>query len=95
MRTAFNEHGGKAENPEQSSGTKTESETAKFDDGLKKEGKKFEDYIHEDEELEEEGKTYGGLILSQPTQWEYSLNKLLRQKTRILRMVDPLYYSLI
>lgn len=56
------EQGEKSGNPEGISGTKPESETAKFEDSLKKEGSKFKDYIHEDEELEEEGKTYGGLM---------------------------------
>jgi hypothetical protein len=57
-----NEHGEKSENPEEPSSRKTESETAKVEDNFKKEGKQFEDYIHDDEELEEEGKTYGGLM---------------------------------
>lgn len=41
---------------------KKESEMKKFEDDFKKEDNKFKKYLQKDEELEEEGKTYGGLM---------------------------------
>lgn len=41
---------------------KKESQIDKLEDGFKKDEQKFKNYIHKDEELEEEGRTYGGLM---------------------------------
>jgi hypothetical protein len=41
---------------------KKESEIKSFENDFKKEENKFKDYLRKDEELEEEGKTYGGLM---------------------------------
>lgn len=57
-----NEHGEKSDKTEEHSGTKKESEKNKLEGDLKTEAKKVENYIRKDEELEEEGKTYGGLM---------------------------------
>lgn len=42
--------------PQQESGIKN------FENDFKKEENKFKNYLDKDEELEEEGKTYGGLM---------------------------------
>ncbi|KUL86997.1 hypothetical protein ZTR_05667 [Talaromyces verruculosus] len=39
-----------------------ESEVKRFENDFKKEENKFKKYLDKDEELEEEGKTYGGLM---------------------------------
>ncbi|KAL1850036.1 DNA primase large subunit Spp2 [Paecilomyces lecythidis] len=41
---------------------KKESEIDKIEDDIKKDERKFKDYIHKDKQLEEEGDTYGGLM---------------------------------
>lgn len=41
---------------------KKESEIKSFENDFKKEENKFKNYLQKDEELEEEGKTYGGLM---------------------------------
>ncbi|RAO65478.1 uncharacterized protein BHQ10_001490 [Talaromyces amestolkiae] len=59
------EEGAHLENHDQYSGDarpQQESEFKRFDKGLKKEENKFKNYLQKDEELEEEGKTYGGLM---------------------------------
>ncbi|KAJ5703707.1 hypothetical protein N7493_011632 [Penicillium malachiteum] len=53
-------HESEAKNPQQSS--KQESEMDKFKDDLKEHENKFKDYIHKDEQLDEDGHTYAGLM---------------------------------
>lgn len=59
------EHGVHLGNRDQYSGEtrpQQESEIKGFEKDLKKEENKFKNYLDKDEELEEEGKTYGGLM---------------------------------
>ncbi|KAH8693642.1 hypothetical protein BGW36DRAFT_383429, partial [Talaromyces proteolyticus] len=58
------EQGGKpgvAEGASDTKAPKKESEIHKLEGDLKKEEAKFKNYMQKDEQLEEEGKTYGGL----------------------------------
>ncbi|KAJ5721052.1 uncharacterized protein N7483_008986 [Penicillium malachiteum] len=53
-------HESEAKNPTQPQ--KQESEMEKLKDDLKEHEKKFKDYIHKDEELNEDGHIYAGLM---------------------------------
>ncbi|KAH8702332.1 hypothetical protein BGW36DRAFT_424611 [Talaromyces proteolyticus] len=64
-RKNHDEHGGKTEDSEGASSvsvSKKESEINKPEDDLENSGETLKDSLHKDEELEEEGKTYGGLM---------------------------------
>ncbi|PCH00433.1 Hypothetical protein PENO1_031720 [Penicillium occitanis (nom. inval.)] len=55
-------HSGYHDQPSGETRPQHESEVKRFENDFKKEESKFKKYLDKDEELEEEGKTYGGLM---------------------------------
>ncbi|RAO73460.1 uncharacterized protein BHQ10_009472 [Talaromyces amestolkiae] len=55
-------HSGYQAQPSGETRPQHESEIKRFENDLKKEENKLKNYLDKDEELEEEGKTYGGLM---------------------------------